>query len=108
MKSKPSISIAIDRYQPDRGGLESYIHQLTLELMGRDFPIQILTQTAEKVPKRAKVFLISVPRQPRILREWLFIRKSLKLHIQSGFDIFPPLEFDKTFKVQTFNLGQAQ
>ena len=88
MNARPFISIAVDHYRPNRGGLESYIHRLTLELIERDFRVQILTQTAEEVPKKAKVFLIAVPRHPRILREWLFIRRAIKLHIKSGFDIF--------------------
>ena len=61
------IALMVDRFVPKLGGLESWSHDLAVELTARGHNVRIITTEAESRPPGVSIQLI--PRSPRLLEQ---------------------------------------
>ena len=88
---KLSITLPIDRWDPERGGAERYLDHVCLDLCQRGHEITVLCVEAIErggaFPPGLSIERLDVPRFPRWRRELTFARRSVRAHRESGRDL---------------------
>lgn len=89
--TKLSITLPLDRWQPDRGGAERYLDQLVRALCARGHCVTVLclesNLTDDVLPPRLSIERLSVPRFPRFWRERAFAVASTEQHVRAQRDL---------------------
>lgn len=88
---KLTISLPIDRWDPERGGAERYLDRLCRDLCGRGHEISVLCLECSDAGGHPsgglRIERLNVPRFPRWRRELTFARRSTEAHRESGRDL---------------------
>jgi UDP-glucose:(heptosyl)LPS alpha-1,3-glucosyltransferase len=80
------ILFVIDRYEPSRGGAESYLHDLAAALGERGHHVSVAAITAETDPVVTPIRL-SIASRPRLVREFRLAQAPGRLMAEGAFDV---------------------